>query len=161
MKRIKTFALFEGEDHVKVNAALGRAVQDILEPYVSFPELHKNQFHAWYCITHGWGNYRAYLADLPQSEETMSQVKFQKYHETYHSGEFGFMPNHRFNRVVGDITHGRLDLKWGENFQNQSVEDLMESFKRPYYPCWVIHQVLQNDYRDPQWVTVQQRDIYI
>jgi hypothetical protein len=159
VKRIKAFALFEKEEIVKVNASLGRAVQDILEPYVSFPELHKNQFHAWYCITQGWGNYSAYLADLPQGEETMSQVKFQKYHETYHSGEFGFMPNHNFNRVVGDITQGRLDLKWGENFQNQSVEELMESFKRPYYPCWVIHQVLQNDYRDPQWVTVQQRDI--
>jgi hypothetical protein len=152
VKRIKTFALFESGP-TPASAYTATQIRDVFEPYVTFPELYKENFLTWHFITQGWNNYYSYI-DYVKPKTPLSREEFERYHNAWSVAE-NTGGNHLFNQLLGCILRAQIEKlnMWNQDF---SPLELKGKTQRPLVICEILYGLLHPErFEGPGWATVK------
>ena len=156
VKRIKTFALFEAAvNYSNVASHTALEIKDIFEPYVSFPELYRDNFMTWHFITQGWNNYDSYV-DYVKPDQPLSPDEFEVYRKAWWSSPLFVGGNHLFNQLLGCILRAQI-VKLESNqwdFHDWDTEKMTREFKRPRTICEILYALLHGSFKGPEWTRI-------
>lgn len=151
MKRIKTFALWENSPSELVYTEKEiDEFQEMLRPYLTYPELHRSNFKAWRSIVKE-ETYDEYLKSSDPSN-VLPSTEYLEFLKKSRSKQYYFKSAYiqqEFDQEVAELVPGR-----NLGSYSLSVSVLMQRYEKPIAPCALLHGIRTGEYPKIDWFKI-------